>query len=858
MQTTQGAIGFVKYKPGPLQEVNWFGGVFRVWEDQVAIVDFLRDGRHNVEVFGPGRHNLPRSWLSAKDVKLTILSTGEQAFELKETFEHEVQLAHKPKVSIPVAATLRFRLINQPAVIKAALDQQLARNEETLENLNDLLAQYARDAFRAVCQSTNLRLLQVPDGKRPFGDAVKSYLDIDGQVRRNLAIEITAVHIESLTLSAIPLPVPPAADFISYRGPLELAPNCRLASDGPGTPSKLRFEVMRDQLALLQIEGRTVSLAPGLHDMRQAPLSDAGTEVIVLCLAHRDLAMDVEVPYVFHFMDGTSGERNITASVVLRYHISSSHAGVITFDTADQWLGQLERDMQEGCRRILSRAPVPSLRSNTDISKFLRDGLLETQPFEKTLGVHIVSAHITEIRNIPIDIPIPIPEDRRLVSIVALGALIDPGDMYVQVPLGQVALLQLGDEIRLLPAGSHQKTIIESTTGDINIHSQVKLFDTENIPLTLTHTFKPILPLPEGAAALPISLTVTVQYELDLSAPDDPDSLDKMNRIPAIKNRWQESLERIVQGVVEGACLDEGPALLRGDTRALGEEVKRRIAAGLAAYGLRVTIVDVTNLETPPELYEAVMLHHQQNLLTWALIAEERRKLISALADAEAQHEWAARIPALTLPLLLKNAPDTLREFLNNSLVPVGFMADRGAEGEQIAKAVEAIKKLIDTSPGGTPPPALTSGQDIDLSLKSQVERGDGIISAIQEQYAAALPTGAQTRSIASSLPTILLEHIEEANRRTGVNVLIKGGDIVIVIKVPDKGRLRLLLRDLDDYPDVEPMLVEGSMCPIDGEEQKNRPSLRSLADWHPGSTILDVVEEAQRLGENWGFPPPA
>jgi regulator of protease activity HflC (stomatin/prohibitin superfamily) len=844
MISTDKTIGFVKYGPGPLQEVNLFGGHFKVWPDQLAIIDILWPGRHEVRIYKPGIHTVDKAWFTRQDLRLTILSTAEETTSLSEPFGHTLGLMGKPRLAADVNATVRFRLMDREQELKVAMASLLVREKEALGRLEEYLRQYSRDALRHEIEHTNLRVLQ--GDQRKVEGQVRQYMVMDGRARNDLAIEIVAVHITSLRLSEPPVVPPPAAPFILYRGPIELAPNCRLVG-GEGLSPDLKFELLRDQLALLHGESRPL-LGPALHNMSHAAFSDPRAEVIVLSLAHFNLAVEVTASHFFQFEDGTQGEHEITAGVKVIYQLSRARLDAITFDTAQDLRDQLAEQVNEVCRQMLRVAPYSALVANVALSDALRDLLLGKQPFEADLGVRIVNVYVTELRDIPPVTTIHLePGEQKLLIKARADQLMDPSGKWLQVPSGYVAVLTVNDEPLLLKQGDHQL----SAVGPYNPTGEVKLLSLDQFPFEVQHEFSVDVPLPEGLVQLPIRLVATVFYQIALPDAGEVDGIEALERITANEARRKQIIETKTRGIIERASLSEGTALLRKDAMALAAEIKRQLTIPLLGSGLDLVDVMVTQIELPEDLYDMVMARHRQNIITLEALSEERRKLLATVIDAEAQRAWAERIPAVTLPLLMKQDPEGLRQFLANSLAVASTLVDRAGSSTGMAAAIEGMKALLGPS---TVPPAAggISFGNVSRTVDIDAQEAERTVQEIEAAYGAtALPRGAAQEGIIvvpPSLPDILYQHIAHVKQQPAVNVIVRGDSITIVVDTADS-RVKVLLRDFGDYPECAPQLTRVSVTAGEAEERVGRPSLDSLADWHTGSSLLDVVDEVTRHG---------
>jgi len=701
------------------------------------------------------------------------------------------------------------------------------------------------DALRHEIEHTNLRVLQ-GDQRRLEGQ-VRQYMITDGRARDDLAIEVIAINITSLQLGELPVVPPPAAPFILYRGPIELAPNCRLVG-GAGLLPDLRFELPRDQVALLNGQPR-LSLEPGMHSMSHPALSDPRAEVIVLSLAHHTLPVEVTAQHPFDFDDGTQGEREITAAMTVTYQLSRKELDVITFDTAGDLRDRLAERMEEVCRQMLWAASPSALAANIALSDALRRLFDERQPFEGKLGVKIVDVSVTDLRGVPPNrrrLSLE-PDEHKLLLKARADALMDPSNKWLQVPAGYVAVLTVNDEPRLLKSGDHQL----SAVGPYNPTGEVKLLSLDQFPFEVKHEFPMDVPLPQGLVQLPIRLVVTVFYRVALPDERDADGIEALERVSANDARRRQIIETKTRGIIERASLDEGPALLRKDARALAAETRRQLTALLLGSGLELVDVMVTQIELPEEIYEMVMTRHRQDIITLEALSEERRKLLATVVDAEAQWAWAQRIPAVTLPLLMKLDREGFRQYMNNGLAGASILLDRSGSSAGVAEAIEAMKSLLGASAvspvtGGVSFAGASGTVDV---AKQKVDR---TVQEIEAAYGVpALPRADAQENIITvppGLPDVLHKHVAEIQRLGGVRVLVKSDFITIVADMAGS-RTKVVLRDLSDYPECAPQLVRVSVTVGESEERNGCPSLDSLADWHAGSSLLDVVDEVKRRG---------
>jgi hypothetical protein len=655
------------------------------------------------------------------------------------------------------------------------------------------------------------------------------------------------VQITSLQLGELPVVPPPAAPFILYRGPIELAPSCRLVG-GAGLLPDLRFELLRDQVALLHGQPR-LSLEPGMHSMSHPPLSDPRAEVIVLSLAHYTLAVDVTASHHFDFGDGTQGECEITAAMTVIYQLSRKGLDVITFDTAGNLRDRLAERMKEVCRQMLRVAPYSALVANIALSDALRKLFEGRQPFEAELGVRVIDVSVTDLRGVPPNIRgLSLePDEQRLLLKARADQLMDPSNKWLQVPAGYVAVLTVNDEPRLLRSGDHQL----SAVGPYNPTGEVKLLSLDQFPFEVKHEFPVDVPLPQGLVQLPIRLVVTVFYRVALPDERDADGIEALERVSANDARRKQIIETKTRGIIERASLSEGAALLRKDATALAAEIRRQLTDLLLGSGLELVDVMVTQIELPEEIYEMVMARHRQDIITLEALSEERRKLLATVVDAEAQRAWAVRIPAVTLPLLMKLDPEGLRQFLNNGLAGAATLLDRSGSSAGVAEAIEAMKSLLGAS-AVSPVTGGVSFAGASSTVDAAAQEAERTVQEIEAAYGVpALPrVDAQENiiTVPPGLPDVLHKHIAEIQRLGGVRVLVKSDFITIVADMAGS-RTRIVLRDFSDYPECAPQLVRVSVTVGESEERNGCPSLDSLADWHAGSSLLDVVDEAKRRG---------
>lgn len=871
MIDTRNVIGFVKDGPRLLDNAGFFGGsTFTVWPNQVAIVDILRRGRAEVAVFGPGIHSVNKAWFASQEARLTILSTSEEPARIVLTVNRGIALPGNPTIPVPVSATVRFRLVSHE--VERALKGLLERDASKLTNIEHTLRQYIENAFEEVIRSTHLLVLR--DAKRTVEDRIKSYLHADRRARDDLAIDIIAVHIEQLSPGAVPAVAAPDAPFIVYRGPLDLAPNCGLFRGRALTP-ELKLEVKPDQVGLLRSGDQSV-LTRGTYDMSRPPLDEPGHEIIVLSTAHYDLPFTIQTRHLFQFDDGTRSDSEISADIVLRYQINPRYLDAITFDTATNLLDNLRRKVTEVCSAFLREAPSRALYANTVLSQILRDYLLQEQPFELVLSVRVLDAHVTAIHGLPElgDAVAQLPVASRPVE-----SLLDPTGRSLQIPANAVVVIRDQSGRRLLETGRYQFSELGLMASD-----HVRLISTEEYKLEVQHTFSPMLSLMGSEAPLEVKLTAVIYYRPDLSRSDDQRTLAAMDNFSLDEDLRRDSIRFRVEAAIEDVCQRNVLALLKKQTTDISEEMERQLSRDPANAGLQLRVV-VVNIEHPPELYAEILALHRERIRLIEHAGEVRRKLIETIADAEGRRRFAERVPPVSLSMLLQPNSDGLRQWCNNALSAVAGLRS----GEDMARAINDIIKSFSGPPQMPPPPPSSANFDQmmrgilqaseqsttkvidDATFDSPPHLQPAAGSAILTPPPATLPP-AQTGSAAPNQPSpppaqvapsvpsplapALLADVEACRQLAGVRVLPpKGNTMTIVFDFEDGPvqRLRLALKDFDDYPYIQPVPVPGECRQItaEGEELSIRPRLAALAQWHPGSSLIDVAKEVlQRAGQ--------
>jgi hypothetical protein len=866
MIDTHNVIGFVKDGPRLLDKTDFFGrSTFTVWPNQVAIVDILRLGRAEVEVFGPGIHSVNKAWFAAQEVRLTILSTSEEPIEIILTVNRRIALLGEPTIPIPVSATVRFRLVSHE--IERALKGLLERDASKLTNIAHTLRQYIENGFEEVIRSTHLRILS--DAKRIVGDRIKSYLHADRRARDDLAIDIIAVDIKQLNLGEVPSVADPNAPFIVYRGPLDLAPNCNLFR-GNGLIPELKLEVKPDQVVLLR-DGDQSVLTNGIYEMSRPPLNEPSREIIVLSTAHYDLPFTIETRHFFQFDDGTRSDVDISADIVLRYQINTASLEAITFDTATNLLDNLRRKVTEVCSGFLREAPSRALYANIALSQILRDYLLREQPFKYTLAIRVLDAHITAIHGLPElgDAVAQLPVVSRRIE-----SLLDPTGRWLQIPANTVVVIRDQSGRRLLETGRYQFSELDLMGSDY-----VRIISTEEYKLEVQHTFSPMLSLMGSELPLEVKLTAVIYYRPDLSQPSDQRTLAAIDTFPLDEDLRRDSIRFRVEAAIEDVCQRNALALLKKQNTEISEEIERQLSRDPVNAGLQLRVV-VVNTEHPPELYAEILSIHRERIRLIEHAGQVRRKLIDTIADGEGRRKFAERAPPFSLSMLLQPNSDGLRQWCNNALSAVAGLRS----GEDMAKAIKVLMESFAGPPQVPLPPPSSADfeqtmhnilQTSEQSVKNVIDnltfesspRLESVIltppptTLLPAQMEPVTPIEPLPPPIhveppvASPLAPALLADVEACRQLAGVRVLPKENIIIIVFDFEDGPvqRLRLVLTDFDDYPDIEPVPVpkECWRSTAEGEKFPIRPRLAALAQWHPGSSLVDVAKEVlQRAGQ--------
>lgn len=836
-------IGFVKGKPEKLSKTNWFGREkITVPDKRYLVVSVLKPGKHKYELYGPGVQYVNFPLFSDQEAQYILISIEEEHLPLQRDFIRTINLrtTDNPQLSIGISAVVRYHVIPRENEIRTALDYSLSVDTGALGKLNTNFQQYVNEAFAAVVNSTHLLIFREKDGWPLIGAYVKSRLDADGRPRREMAIEIMGVSVQNITLGKIPSLPAPVADFIKYRGPMDLSPNCLLLRDRGQLP-ELWLDVRPDELALVYTDKQNIFL-PGKFNLQREGLADPQLEMILLSTAHYDLSFQVHSNHYFQFPNGFQGEKEITANITLRYQISSPHLQAITFDTADAFLEEVQRRMFEVCGQILREAPTRALYERVAISNWLRDGLVRMQPFEQTLGIRVISAFVTDILDLP-PWPEVLPLEKQVIRLQAEDRL-DPTGRYLQVPRNAVVLIPSSDGVRLLPAGDHDFKKLGLRPGQ-----EIKLISTDDYPLQVIHTFKPLLPLGGELAELEVSMTVTLYNRAVITDWEDPDQAYALDSLSPNDDRRKQILESCLRTAIEVACTKQGLALLQKYTPEIQMEIERDIAEKLREYGL-VARIDVSSIEHPPELYEAVMARHQARIQLIEQAAEARLRLLESITDAEARRAFAERLPPFNLNSLLQPGSEHLAQWCNNALQAVSLLGERSASGEELTKAAYGLLASFGGLSSPTPTDIAPDIAGVESTVVDIVQKSEKLISEGLEQIEENFDMETQSTGYTKQLilPTSLLhEHLEVCRKMQNVKVLPPKGDLITLVfdflNNPIQ-RVRLSLRDFEDYPELAPLLIEFRQTTTEGEERAIRPVLSSLTDWHPGSSIMDVAEE--------------
>jgi membrane protease subunit (stomatin/prohibitin family) len=838
MINTQNKIGFVKYGPGPIPKERFLrGGEFDVWPHEVAVLDVLDYDKHKVRVYGPKKWSVDKPWFRAQSTRLVILSTGIQRFPFgPEPFDHPVKLLGE-KVGITISSAVQYHLVEN--VIEAALQRRLDRDPDSLYGMEEDLIDCVHKAFAAVCEGTPLPLLQAAYAST-IELAVKRQLDHDGWARRELAIEFDEIQISSISSTSWPEVSSSQAPFVTYRGPLELSMNC-FPEVKQNREYQLVFEVKREQLGLLPSTDK--ALNPGRYALSGLPVQGRELphelEVIVLSLSQRDLNLDVKTSHYFEFEDGTSGWRDFTVSLVLRYQISPEYFDKMDFDTVGSHLDSLGRQITTKCEGRLRNVPALAFQAKDGLSWLLEEEMLQTQPFEEKMGVHLISLHVTDIKGLPSGFRtlelIP-PKDAILVA-GRLEQLVDPSCTKIQVRSGTFVLysedkgLRLSEDksprqskdtgLRLLNPGSYH---IEWHLFDPN--TEVTVVSQQETTYRVTHSITRTLTLGSTPAPVRIHFTVEIGYQADIKNRDLA-NLASLRDIWKTKDDLEKWLDGRVHSAIEQACRKEGLGTqLTAEPGTLAGAVFQLLQEDMTDSGLVLKRVDVLDIQLDEEIYQQV------------------KRQIDRLLQAETDREVVARISPIQ-QLALRDEKEYAK-VINNLLVDVSVAVERGESVENAMRG--ALLTFQDVSGATSQTPRPSESQDTDalaVSRRRTSPKRKDDVGPPDSNEAAGEEIESEVASAATLNPQ-LERDIETCNAIDGVKVFLdrEKGEVNFVVKVPS-GRIHLTLKDFRHYPDCEPMAEETCTLVQRGAEDRSiEIALRSLEDWKPGDSIEQVARE--------------
>jgi len=650
-------FGFVKEGPAKLKHSTWWGRTAIDVPDKCFLIVSIRHaGRqgHEYVVKGSGIQYVDKRIFSHQEADYLLISVAEQHLSINQTLDKTINfgLSENPTININIQATVRYRVVDREPEVRKALDESLSLDDDALKKLYDNFEEYVKEAFVSSIWNTPICVIKEEVSYPLIGNTIRERLATNGDVYREMAIEILRVDVQGIEVDDLPPLDPPEAEFIRYRGPIDLAPGCRLVTRGAIPEPHL--EIKRDHIALMQ-GAKQLTFTSGLHDMRREPLNDPRNEIIILSLAEYKLSFTIEFNRYFDLKEGTSGYQLCSAGIDLHYRISTHNYNVITFDTAHEIFSVLLEETRNNCGVLMQEAPVQLLQTNSpDLGNYLRQGLRKVSKIEQT-GVEVVRVYITDIQ-IPegivmVGIGLELSEP---VTIFRIEQLVDPSGERIQIPSGYVGVYRKENDLKLLRSGSQRLSNLVGKN-QINPFAEVKLISIDEIPLEIRHTFSPILPLVDSWAQLPIQLTATVYYQPNIPDEDDKgtfeyeDAIDALERLSPNKDLRRRRIENKVKGAIEKACFDDYIALLTKRPEPISDAISRFIYNELSNEGQQVSSVDVIEIEHPPELYDEVMLRHQERIALLETVAEKRRNLIATVSDAEGRRLYAERVPPLTL-----------------------------------------------------------------------------------------------------------------------------------------------------------------------------------------------------------------
>jgi hypothetical protein len=357
----------------------------------------------------------------------------------------------------------------------------------------------------------------------------------------------------------------------------------------------------------------------------------------------------------------------------------------------------------------------------------------------------------------------------------------------------------------------------------------------------------------DSTAPIEINLQVAIVCSADTRDLDKPENLEKLKRLWTSREKYTKWIETRARGAIETACFGECLALLQRKTHALAQAIALELTEDLHEKGLILNSVDVTEINFAPELFEAVMTRHRLYLESLERVAEMRLELLSAQLETEAQRQYAEQIPALSLPLLFRDDKQGLREYLNNAMMAVNGLVERSGSGAEGKQLIQAIFSALNQLPGATPPP-LVQSNNVDVVIQSNEKIADEMIrTALGNNIQVAIPLPGSTAGATSggALNAEVEQAISDCRAAIPqVRVLAKEKSVELILTLASAARLRLVLRDWDDYPSIEPTLARCVVLSGENPEREIRPTLRALMQWQPGSSLTDIARELIERGD--------
>jgi hypothetical protein len=463
-------------------------------------------------------------------------------------------------------------------------------------------------------------------------------------------------------------------------------------------------------------------------------------------------------------------------------------------------------------------------------------------------GITITGLQIHDIQGIPenvrmIGLELP-PGDQ--VRLVRLHDLLDPTAERLQLPAGTIAIAEINGELRPLRSGSL------SNYQNVPPYQEVALIDKREFEaVQVSHKFPIILPIGHGEAPLDFSVDTAISCSADTRNLDDPQLLEKLKSLWPSREKYEKWIEGRTKGAIKRACSEEGLALVQRDRQSLENVIARLLTPDLEEKGLVLNSVVVTKIDFPEDLFKAVRALHQQHILSLEHIAEERRKFLSAQFDTETQRQYAEQIPGFSLPLLLRDNEEGKRQFLNNMLAAVNGVVTTSGSGTEGKTLVAAIVEALGQLSNATPLPPKPSNVD-DVSQKVTLAADQTIREVLKGSSQTPIPLPERMASQGESA-TMLSPEVTNAMESCLADIpqvrIIAKGDSVVMIVTLSGARIRLTLRDWEDYPDAEPTIAKCVVLVGENEERVIKPELKSLTRWHPGSSLTDIARELIQRG---------